>query len=369
MAIYSETLRNDLQRLPGASHAFLRELFTPQAEPWREGLERAVAALPEWLRPRVADPLRSIDNRRFFQGFAELATLCTLTRAGFAIEPGPVSEPALRLRRPDGRRVNALTLALLHSARQPQDRELVRRLQTALTRVSSRLRFAVYVRKWLPPGFEAEPVRQAVELWLREVESGNWEGRFAAYEDEHVVLEFGLTGERARPGRVPVVMTLGPFMGGRAVDALERRMVQELDRYRLTAQGQDSVLVFAVADQPLAIGRGYLRELLYGKPRWVATSTTPGELPWQAALSADAEPCLFKDPVYRGVAGVVLLERVPGQPLQLSGRACSNPLATEPLYPRELGLRTVAQDRLEDERPVIRWFEASAPPVDLAGAR
>lgn len=365
MAIFTETLRQDLSRVPGASHAFLRELYTPQATPHREALEQAVDALPAWLRGRVADPLRSVDNRRFFQGYAELTCAHLLLRAGYTLDAGDAGASALRARRPDGRWTSALPLGFVHSARQPDDLEGVRRLQAALTRVSSRLRFAVYVRKWLPAGFPVEHVRQAVELWLREVEAGNWEGRFAAYEDEHVVLEFGLTGERNRPGRPPVVMTLGPFLGGRAVDALERRLVQELDRHRLVAGTEDSVLVCAVADQPLGIGRGYLRELLYGKPRWVAVSGDPEGHGWEAGLSPDAEPCLFKDPVYRGVIGLALLERVPGWPMRLTGRACSNPLSVAPLLPGELRLRTVAQDRVEDGRPVIRWFETDAPPLDL----
>lgn len=368
MTVFTQSLSHDLQRLPGASHAFVRQVYSPEGAAVRDIIERAVAEAPPWLAERAADQLRSLDNRRFFQGFAELAAAATLRAGGWRLDGLRSPGGLFAARRPDGRAVNVLPLAFLHSSRQPSDPDAVRRLQAALCRVSTKLSFIVIVRKWLPPNFSPEPVRHVVEMWLKEVESGGWDGRFAAYEDAEVMLEFGLTGEKVRPGRPPVRLTLGPFLGAHTIAVVERRLIQELDRARLGPYGDEPLLLMPIADQPFNVGRGYMRELLYGKPRWIRTSGEPGEIPWQAGLSGAAEPSLFKDPLYRNVLGVAFLERPLGAITSFTGRACSNPFSAGPLLPDELPLRTVAQHRIEEDCVVIRWFETKTRLTTLAGS-
>lgn len=365
-AIFPDSLVAEVRRLPGARHSFLRQLCQPDADVTRIALRRAVQALPDPVRGRVSDLLHSVDNRRFFQGFAELASLITLISTGWtALElswPGPV----IAMKRPDGRRADLVALAFVRSVRPTGEAAAVARLQDTLERVASDLRFGVFVRKWLPHDFDPEPVRQAVQIWLREVAAGAWEGRYAAYEDDAVSLEFGLTGEsRASEDDDLVAFCVGPFAAARTVGVLESVVVRELDRLRMGAHGAAPVVVSCVSDQPWDLSRGYVRELLYGKPRWTTSAT--GGL-WEAGLSAAREPCLFKDSLYKHVGGLMMLERPVGVPLAVSGRVYSNPFSQAAVGASDVGLAVLAQRRMDGSEPVIGWHEAQAPLVRL-GAR
>lgn len=370
LRLFPESLVAEMSALPGAAHSFLRQMCVPEAAPQREALERAVSLLPASLAEHVIDQLRSVDNRRFFQGFVEVACATILLQAGWEIDGVRQPGAMITALRPSGELINVLPLSFIRSGQPEIDAVGLERLRGALSRVSSRMRFAVYVRKWLPVAFNPEPVRQAVELWLREVEHGRWQGRFAAYEDDSVVLEFGLAGSRAKAGTSPVIMTMGPFLAGRTVAVLEHRVITELDRYRVGPNGLEPVLVMAMADQPWQITRGYSREFLYGKPRWIATTDEASETPWQACINADREPCLFKDPLYRPLVGLSLLERVPGSPLSLTGRCYANPFGTAPLEPGELPLRTLAEFKRDEEaRPIMRWFGDRSGVLELGAVR
>lgn len=371
MGLFSRAMVDEVQRLPGASHSFLKQLCSDEGADVREGLVQAVSALPKDVAFRFSELLSSLDNRRFFQGFAELTLTWTVRAAGWNIEG--LAEPGalVQARRPiGGQKVNLLACGFVHSTRPSVDKANIQVLHDALGRVRGGTRFAVFVRKWLPLSFDPEPVRQAVELWVREVEAGRWDSRFAAYEDEAVALEFGLVGDLDDPARIEgdqraVLMTVGPFIGGRTMGVVERRLVRELDRYRMGALGREPVLACAVADRPWQLSRGYLREFLYGKPGWVATRHDAGGPPWEAALSREIEPCLFKDGLYENVAAVVFAERDPEDPLRVSGRAMSNPLSPDALQPEEFPFGTIGQCRTEDGLPVIRSFTGELESVRL----
>lgn len=372
MALFSRTMVEELQRLPGASHSFLKQVCAPDGSGVREAVVRALASFPDPVRERLEELLGSLDNRRFFQGFSELALAATVQAGGWEIEALSGPSRLVRALRPGGQPVNLLACGFVHSGRLETDLRTTRRLHEALGRVRGNTRFSVFVRKWLPATFDPEPVRQAVELWVREVEAGRWDNRFAAYEDESVALEFGLVGDLQDPARIqgeesPVLMTVGPFISGRTMGVVEGRLVRALDRYRMGDLGHEPVLLAAVADRPWQLSPGYMREFLYGKPCWVATSHEAGEPPWEAALSREIEPCLFKDSLYKNVAGVLMAERDPTDALLLRGRAMSNPLSDHSLLPGELPFRTLAEGRQDDGLPVLRTFDASHDHIRIGG--
>jgi len=355
MSLFPDVLVQSLREMPGATHSFLRQLCEPDAADVRQGMGRALAGLGPDLRLVLEERLSSLDNRVFFQGFSELAVASSLTASGWSIQPSARGR-LLHAIRPDGMPTNVLVMGFIHSQSPGLDTAGVRKLISALERVGTTLRFAVFVRRWLPPDFDPEPVRRAVELWLRECEDGAWEGTQAAYEDEGVALEFKLSGGEVQSGQSPIAMTLGPFVASRVMTALEQRVVMALDRYRMGAHGDEPVLVAGVADQPWQLTRGYVREFLYGKPRFTLTTTdSEGERAWEAGLSPDQEPCLFKDPVYRDVAGVWLLERDGSGPLSMRGRAYANPFARAPLAAEQLQGPVLRSHRQEDGLPVVAW--------------
>lgn len=382
MELFPERLVSDLGQLPGAGHSYLKQLCAPDGSALRAGLESAVSRLGAPLQTRAAELLNSLDNRRFFQGFAEVATVAALAPAGWRAEDLVRPGPRIALSRPGGGEVLLSVLAFLHQTRPGGEDETRRRLRDALERVSSRERFAVLVRRWLPHDFNPEPVRRAIELWLGQVESGQWEGRYAAYEDEHISLEFCLTGERATARQSPVALMIGPYFAHRSLEVLEPRVVQELDRHLATPQRATPLLVGCVADQPWALNEGYLRDFLYGRAQRIRTEDGAREVEFGGSASV----CVFRDPLYAAVSGLLLVDREPRNPTAVRVRALLNPWANVRLTPADLGVRCFAEDpeatAAARARPslggesstsesvaalrVLRWYEGTGARVTLA---
>jgi len=303
----------------------------------------------------------SSERRRICQGLAELAGLDLLLRSGWGLESVSEAGGLIGAVRPSGQSVRAYCLAFLQ--REPVDAESLHGLENALERVGSDLRYSVFVRRGLPAGFDPEPVRRSVELWLREVEAGRWPGNYATYEEGSVHLEFGLTGERVGQSGNPVALILGPFLGGRTRQVLEARSVRTMDR--LVSQGhREDVLILGVADGPWRLTASYLQEFLYGRPSWTrsATDTTP----WEFGLSSAQEPCLFKQREYSQLSGFVQIGGVSqGSPV-LRGSAYSNPFSERPLLGEELALKTLQRTRSEPKGLVMGWVNSEADGFELA---
>lgn len=370
--LFSPNMIREIRGLPGARHSFIKQLCAPGTteERLRFQINTGLGELTGPLRQSIAERLSSLDNRRFFQGFAELATARVLQRGAWTLA-GP-SSSGFQAVRPSGMPVNVLVLSFVHAGDLGLDRQRVALLEQTLGRVSARTRFVVSVRRWLPNDFQAEPVRQAVELWLREVEAGRWKTRYAAYEDEAVCLEFGLVGELAGPVRASgeqaaPLLTLGPFGGATAMAAIESKVILELDRLRMSPEGHQPVLLSIVGDRPWGIPHNTLQAFFYGKPRWIQTSWETGTPSWEACLSREAEPCLYKDPLYQGVLGSLVLHRSAQEHLDVGGAAWSNPFAPVPLSAPEVSLDSIAAYSTDEERPVLRRF-SGAKHVSIAGA-
>jgi hypothetical protein len=357
--LFSDAILDDLRRVPGARHSFARQLAHEDGEAVRAMLEDAATRVPAPVRERWRGALTSLENRRFFQGFGEAAATVQLGRAGWTVTELAWPGPSLVARHESGVEADILVLSFIRQVRPGPDAAMIGRLHRALDRVGSRARIAVLVRRWLPHDFDPEPVRRAIDLWLREVDRGGWDGRYAAYDDEHVSLEFALTGEQAAEGEGVVAFTIGPFESQRTLEAIERRMVAELDRDRLHRPRRDRpTLVVTVTDQPYRVSPGYLRELFLGKPfAQVTDPDRPGLELWYGARYA---PCLFRDPHYRHVAGVVMVERPADAPAALQARAWLNPWADPDLTAAHVGCPALSLDRFEDApghggSAVLRW--------------
>lgn len=300
----------------------------------------------------MSERIFSGERRRVCQGLAELVAVDLLSRSGWTLNGVEPAGGRLYAIRPAGEPIEVEVLAFLQ--REPVDPESLCRLESALQRVGSQRRYSVFVRRGLPKGFDPERVRRSVEQWLYEVEAGRWPGRYASYEEGNIHFEFGLTGEVASEAGNPVALILGPFLGGRTRQVLEARVVRTLDR-RLQAGRPGSVVILSVADGPWRMGSSYLREFLYGRPAWTQSAT--GDAPWEAALSDEREPSLFKEPLFDNLAALVQLGGVaPGSPI-LKGAVHSNPYARSPLTPGELQLQSLAVAREESGCPVLRWWD------------
>lgn len=360
MEIFPERLLADIERLPGGSHSYLKQVYGPEGAELRARLQRLAERLGPPMEDRAAELLGSFDNRRFFQGFAEVVTLGALWagrwRLRALVPPGPRHE----LRGPAGETAVLSVMAFLHQTRPGAEDDTKERLAQALRRVKARDRFIVLIRRWLPHDFDPEPVRRAVDLWLARVARDQWQGRHAAYEDDHVSLEFALTGTRTRGRQSPLVEMIGPFYGHRTLEAVEPRVVQELDRHLAGPSRSRPLLLACVADQPWALTPGYLRDFLYGRASRIET----GEGVDEVEFNEQSSVALFRDPVYSCVSGLLLVDRQPARPHEVRVRALLNPWATHPVRASALGLRAFALDearsmavRQETGRRawVLRW--------------
>ncbi len=142
MSLLPDVIVERLRDMPGATHSFLRQLCEPEGVEIREGLERALQAMPPSLGQMLRERLSSLDNRVFFQGFSELVVASVLSRAGWEVSAGSPGG-LLRGTRPGGEHTNVLVLGFIHSHRPGLDQSGVRRLVQALERVATNLRFAV----------------------------------------------------------------------------------------------------------------------------------------------------------------------------------------------------------------------------------
>lgn len=360
MPLFTDALLDELGRLPGAGHSFLKQLALDEAAGGlREALDARIDAVPDEVGRRWRDLMGSLDNRRFVQGLAELRVVRHLGRTGWEVVGLEYPGPDLVLSRA-GTELRLLTLAFAPQFRPGPDRAVIERLSRALDRVGSRSRIAVHVRRWLPHDFDPEPVRRAIDLWLREVDRGGWEGRYAAYEDEHVALEFALTGEQAGPEGGVVAFTLGPFYAWQTRGALEERLLRELDRTVAERRVGRPLVVACVSTEAWDLGAGHLREVLLGKPRCIEIPEDGSgrRLHYPHAYA----PAVFRDPVYAGVSAVLLLEgsaHIDGARSDLPApcRTWLAPWARRPLPPEAFAgplLRTVEEG---EGKVVLAWTD------------
>ncbi len=308
MDLFPARLVEKTHRLPGAQHSFLKQLCAPEAADTRVALQALLARAPLPLAERASSLMGSLDNRRFFQGYAELVVLDRLAAAGWTLVQGQSIQPRFEVQHPDAGPLLVVTLATLQCLRPGGEAHNRARLSEALGRIDSPRRFVALIRRWLPTDLDPWPVRRAVELWLDRVDAGQWDGTTATYEDESISLEFSLTGERVQRGQVALADVIGPFYAHRTMEAIEPRIVRELDAHRHSPPGRAPLLVVCVSDARWLINEAHIRDFLYGCPSRVSSSPERWEM---EVPSAPGGACVFRDPVYRGVAGVVLAHQAP----------------------------------------------------------
>jgi hypothetical protein len=250
--------------------------------------------------------------------------------------------PRIEVRSPRGEPILLSVMAFLHQTRPGGESETRHRLVQELAQVRGRDRFVVLIRRWLPHDFDPVPVRRAAEMWLAKVARNAWDGRYAAYEDDHVAFELALTGTKTRGRQSALVDVIGPFLGHRGLEVVEPRLVQEMDKHNASPSRSRPLLVAVAADQPWALTPGYLRDLLYGR---VTSHSVDPEVPGGPVLTfgPQGSVSVFRDPVYSNVAGVILLDRDPQRPESVRAEAFVNPWAKERLDGRAFRVRTFAE--------------------------
>ena len=326
----------------------------------RVALEEACGELGDGVGEAILGRINSEDRRRAFQGFAELSVATLLERWGWQVRSLDPIAGILNTTRPSGEVANVLVLGFLHSSSPRLDVVERRRLEEAVAGVESRKQFSIFVRRLLPAEFDAVALRAALDEWL---EGAGRFGKVGRYSADGVVIEFLPSRVRCEQGASPLQAIYGPFISGRSALALEARAVRAFDRYYLTPELPEPLLLAAVSNRPWQLSCGHLRELFYGVPRWTECNSDGS---WRAGLSDGEAPCIYRDPLFGDLLGSLLLGRDGAGGLGLLGRGYSNPFSDRPLAPSEITLPLAwAGSRDERNLPVISWENPDGEAISL----
>ena len=368
MQVFPDRLVEDLRRLPGGRHTFLVQACTPRGRRHRNALQALVDTQGEPLASRAASLLVSLDNRRFFQGVAELVMAAILARGGFRVEEVGELGDWLGLCRQDGESWDLVIQAYVHKSHVGGDESAVRRLVAALERAGGRRRFVVGIQRPLPEALDTDEVRRAVEGWLAQVERGRWEGRNAAFHDPEkgVHLEFGLAGRQGRAGS-RVCAVLGPHLAPSCLLAVEGRLVGDLERRRPGPRAGRPTLVACVGDRPWPVSPGFLSDFLYGRARSVEMFRDGTSHGLEAEFESQDGPSLFRDPLYADVGGLFWVGREPRDPSRVRCSLFLNPWARRTLQgAARPSVPAFVPERNTDRGVVMRWHRGAGPRVRIA---
>ena len=112
MELLPSRLVQQTLRMSGSGHSYLKQLCLPEAALLREDLGSRLDPLPPVLQDRYSEMLVSLDNRKFFQAFAEMSVLGSLQEAGWSVreleEKARAAHEAAPSRRPAPRNGHAV---------------------------------------------------------------------------------------------------------------------------------------------------------------------------------------------------------------------------------------------------------------------
>jgi len=354
MQLFSDALLNTLSNQGGADDSILTRMAGGPERNVLQHLNTLFDSAGEAVQDRWVESLRSTDNRRFFQGFGEAISAAFMARAGWNVVDICSPRPCVILRHPDGRELRIVTLAFLKTPPRLAELEAKKTLARVVNRADSDHRITILVRKWEPHDFDPEPVRRCVDIWIDALRKGDWKGRYATYEDDHIHLEFARTEEPAKPGEGAVSFLLAPTNGLHTMEVVETRLVYELDNILNKAPQDANILVSLVTNTVWGLPPGLVRSLFYGRPVWSVADGDPDNRKFGFQLSEDA--ALFQDPRYSPVSGVLVVDQPKG--LGPCGRAYSNPWASHPISSPDLACACFGQERAEMDNGyrVMRWY-------------
>lgn len=319
--------------------------------------EAQLSALPEalsqHLRARMVDPTTAPVVRALLRGvrLAQTADLAAIAPLGeHLVTVGDASGPVMA--------IAALSFSTpMNPCGEPAD---MARLRSALETVFQGRRYALFVRRAVPTGFDPAPVARAVHMWLAAIDRGEWQGRHAIYEDDVVALEFTLVQDTGATGPSRL-FEVGP------VTALERLAVVDAALMALLQQVRDDLgelpLVVVLEGRPSwRLPRGYTEQLLYGTADWVATTRDGGQTTYRAGFRSNGRS-LFSDGACAQLAALWWCEDFPADPRGFLCWSNENPWSDAPA--EVLGVQAARFSRMAegvDGRGLIEMGWSAPPP-------
>jgi len=351
MPLYSETLLNNFASAKGCADSILQQMAA--------GPERGILNHLGILYDNVAEPVQdrwktslvNMDNRRFFQGYAEAVSAAFFTRSGWSVVDVCHPKPCLVLRHPDGRELRLVTLAFLQPDPDPSARVALETLARVVNRADTDHRITILVRKWTPHEFNPEPVRRCIDIWLDAIANKEWRGRYATYEDDYISLEFTRTDTVVNDGEGAVAFLIAPENGLRTMEVIETRLVYELDTMLANAPKNTQVVVSLVTNTSWTLPPGTVRSLFYGRPIWQVANGHRSDQRFGFELGSD--PALFHEAHYSAISGTLMVDRP--EERGPCGRAYFNPWASHQLQATDIACAAFISDQAEADFRVMRW--------------
>ena len=352
MNLYPESFLNDLSSIKADSASMLGELSRKPERRVLNGIHQLFNTVAHPVQQRWFESLRSTDDRRFFQGYSEAISAAFLSRAGWQVVDICSPKPCLVLRHQDGREQRLVTMAFLQTPEDPNLKDSLAALARVVNRAASDRRITILVKSWSPHKFDPEPVRRCIDIWLKAIEKGEWHGRYATFEDDHIQLEFTRTDEPTRTGQGAVPFVIAPNNGMHTIEIVESRLVYELDNLLKGSKGDGNLLVSLVTNTAWSLSPGLMRSLLYGRPVWQITNGEPQNQ--RFGFQHGDCPALFQEDLYQRLTGALVIDHPPES--GPCGRAYHNPWANMPLRGSDLACPSFQQDRMEEGGfRVMKW--------------
>lgn len=373
--LYSDTLLDELyQRGEATNGSFLVSLLSrdePPIRAFREAIEAWHREVPEAYQARFSDRLRSAHNEEFFQAFCEVSVHNLMRRGAVTVEgyPDPWSFPYFQVSDPESRSSALVsTVSFIPDDHPVYAQQALQEFIDELNTVSGLFRFAVYVRRWLPPGFDPAIVRRALESWFSRLEMDPHGVPYAEYRDGDIHVEFSVLERLEEPSAGLVSFHISPLESNEIVQTFQHALEDEVERFRKLTDRSRPLVVVLFNNEEWRLATNYLHECFYGKPRYTFAWKSDGRRRETVRdFGTPFGPSIFNSGLGDDLGAVLLAEKVwDDNRMRLKVRVLENPwcprVLPAGLFERHTRLVPI---KLTPEQAFMRWENLESLMVDL----
>ncbi len=377
MALFPDSLLTDIQsRGEAVNGSFLVSILVrddePQIQVFKQAMEEWFQQVPRRAAGLFRDRLTSTQNDVFFQGFAELAIHQLVRREALDVLEYPrlPDRPFYRIGASDQEREFSLTVVSFIPEGHPHyARRAYLNFIEELNRIRHHYRFAVFLRRWLPPDFDPGIVRRALESWFERLDSDPHGGVYAEYRDGGVHVEFSVLGRVSKNTDKLVGFYLAPLETQNVLDNFRRVIARELARYEEVGDPKCPLVIVLFNNDEWNLSINYIYDFFYGKPRMSFNwRTKAGRRELIRDFSTPFARSVFNSPDAQNLGAVILAEKLwKENGVDLKLLCCHNPWCRRPLpdgfFSDHTTLKPLAGT--SPDEVVVRWSHLDETTIQL----